>query len=423
MPINREPSWRRLDNAAKIFPPNSNKKDTKVFRFSCRLYETVDPAYLQQALDKTMLAFPLYACIMRKGLFWYYLEKSDIKPTISKEHKPPCSRIYNDNIKGLLFEVSYYKKKINLDVHHALTDGVGALQFLRTLTLNYLILAHSAELSDKKLSIDYDASHTEMESDGFINSSYAGKETGNPTPNNAYMFKGPKLEGNFLQVINGVVSVKEVLAEAHKYNTTLTVYLTSVLFYAICKQMPKRERIRPVVMAVPVNLRPYFKSASARNFFSVLHVPYQFSPDKEPALTEIIPYVQAFFHEELTTDKLQAKLNRLVSLERNYFTRVVPLIIKRPTLQLAHYLTNKDVTTSFSNTGKITMPSEVTSYIDCFDMCVSTTKIQACLCSFGDKLSISFTSPFISTDVQKHFFRELSNNGIHVTLATNLRDQ
>ena len=347
MPINREPSWQRLDNAAKIFPPNSNKKDTKVFRFSCRLYKTVNPTYLQQALDKTMLAFPLYACIMRKGLFWYYLEKSDIKPTVSEEHKPPCSRIYNDNIKGLLFEVSYYQKKINLDVHHALADGVGALQFLRTLTLNYLILAHPEALSDQKLSIDYDASHSEMETDDFVSNSYDGKETGNPTPNKAYMFKGPKLDGNFLQVINGVVSAKQVLAEAHKYDTTLTVYLTSVLFYAICKQMSKRERIHPVVMDIPVNLRPYFKSASARNFFSVLHVPYQFAPDKEPELAEIIPYVQNFFKEELTTDKLQAKLNRLVSLERNYFTRLVPLVLKRPTLQLAHYLTSKDVTTSF----------------------------------------------------------------------------
>ena len=163
-----------------------------------------------------------------------------------------------------------------------------------------------------------------METDGFVTNSFDGNKNDNPPPKKAYMFKGPRYDGNFLQVINGVVSVKEVLNEAHKYNTTLTVYLTSVLFYAISKQMTLRERNQPVVMDVPVNLRPYFKSASARNFFSVLHVPYYFKTEEEPNLAEIIPYVQNFFHEELTTDKLQAKLNRLVSLERNYFTRVVP---------------------------------------------------------------------------------------------------
>ena len=422
MQLKRETSWQRLDNAAKIFPPNSNKRDTKVFRFSCRLYEEVNPEILQQALDKTMRTFPLYASIMRKGLFWYYLEKSEIRAVVKEESKSPCSRIYNENIKNLLFEVTYFKKKINLDVHHALTDGVGALQFLRTLTLNYLTLAHADVFKDKTLYLDYDASHTEMETDGFITNSFDGKQYDNPTPNKAYMFKGPRYEGNFLQVINGVVSVKEVLNEAHKYHTTLTVYLTSVLFYAISKQMTMRERKQPVVMDVPVNLRPYFKSASARNFFSVLHVPYYFKPEEEPSLAEIIPYVQNFFHEELTTDKLQARLNRLVSLERNYFTRVVPLFLKKPTLKLAHYLTSKDVTTSFSNTGKVTMPAELVPYIKGFDMCVSTTKIQACLCSFGDRLSISFTSPLMSTEVQKHFFRELSRAGIKVTLSTNLGD-
>ena len=68
------------------------------------------------------------------------------------------------------------------------------------------------------------------------------------------------------------------------------------------------------------------------------------------------------------------------------------------------------------------MPDELIPYIKGFDMCVSTTKIQACLCSFGDRLSISFTSPLMSTEVQKHFFRELSHAGIKVTLSTNLGD-
>ena len=422
MKKNRESSWSRLDNAAKIFPPNSNKRDTKVFRFTCRLKEEINATILQQALDKTILSFPLYTSILRKGLFWYYFESSNIKPVVKLEDQSPCSPIYNPNIKSLLFQVSYYHKKINLEVHHALTDGVGSLQFLRTLTLNYLVLAHPKQLKDRSLSIDYDASFAEMEDDGFISNCSNGQKDGNPTPNKAYKLKGATLDSNFLQIINGVVSVKDVLNEAHKYHTTLTVYLTSVLFYAISKQMTRQDKSKPVVMAVPVNLRPYFKSMSARNFFSVLHMPYQFDPDCDSELVDIIKYVDTFFKEELKTEKFQAKMNHLVSLERNYFTRFVPLFIKSPTLKIAHFLTNKDVTTSFSNIGKVTMPDELIPYIDAFDVCVSTTKVQVCLSSFGDKLSISFTSPLISTEVQKYFFRELTRQGIHVTLATNIID-
>ena len=46
--------WRKLDNAAKIFPATSNKKDTRVFRFYCELKEPVDGSILQSALDKTI---------------------------------------------------------------------------------------------------------------------------------------------------------------------------------------------------------------------------------------------------------------------------------------------------------------------------------------------------------------------------------
>ena len=72
----KELTWSKLDNAAKIFPINSNKYDTKVFRFSCRLKEEIKAEILQNALDKTMHAFPMYGSIIRKGLFWYYFERT-----------------------------------------------------------------------------------------------------------------------------------------------------------------------------------------------------------------------------------------------------------------------------------------------------------------------------------------------------------
>ena len=65
--------WIRLDNAAKIFPPTTNEKDTKVFRLS-ELNEQVDKDILQQALDKTMIHFPLYRTILRKGVFGIILK-------------------------------------------------------------------------------------------------------------------------------------------------------------------------------------------------------------------------------------------------------------------------------------------------------------------------------------------------------------
>ena len=67
--------WRKLDNAAIAFPLVTGRNDSRVFRFYCQLKEEVDPDILQSALDQTMVKYPLFQADLRKGLFWFYLER------------------------------------------------------------------------------------------------------------------------------------------------------------------------------------------------------------------------------------------------------------------------------------------------------------------------------------------------------------
>ena len=69
--------WRKLDNAALAFPLVTGKNDTRVFRFYCQLKEEVAGEVLQTALDQTMEKYPLFQTVLRKGLFWFYLEHRD----------------------------------------------------------------------------------------------------------------------------------------------------------------------------------------------------------------------------------------------------------------------------------------------------------------------------------------------------------
>ena len=78
---------------------------------------------------------------MRKGLFWHYLEKSNLKPVVTEEFKEPCSNLYVRDKKSLLFEVTYYKRRINFEVFHVLTDGTGATCFLKEIVKHYIVLA------------------------------------------------------------------------------------------------------------------------------------------------------------------------------------------------------------------------------------------------------------------------------------------
>ena len=86
--------WRKLDNAALAFPLVTDKNDTRVFRFYCQLKEEVNSEILQQSLDQTMEKYPLFQAVLRKGLFWFYLERRDIHAIVKKEKRPPCSSLY-----------------------------------------------------------------------------------------------------------------------------------------------------------------------------------------------------------------------------------------------------------------------------------------------------------------------------------------
>lgn len=87
-----EPKWSRLDNAAKIFPSTSSKKDPKVFRFSCELTEPVDGQTLQFALIRPWKNFLFTAPYSNGGYFGI----------IRGQHPPTCCQA-----EGLLLRAVY----------------------------------------------------------------------------------------------------------------------------------------------------------------------------------------------------------------------------------------------------------------------------------------------------------------------------
>lgn len=418
---NKKPlHWSRLDNAAKIFPPTSSSRDTKVFRFACELYEEIDPEILQLALNHTLEVFPFYRSVLKKGMFWYYFETSRKIPKISEEATPLCSQIYNGDKKDLLFRVTYYKKRINLEVYHALSDGTGALHFLKTLVSYYIFEKYQEELHTKEAIIDYDASAMQKNDDSFLKYYSKEKKRGQTQKNQiAYHVHGERFSENRIGVIEGLLSSKALMEKAHEYHVTVTVLLASILICSIKNGMSVREQEKPVVITLPVNLRNFFPSESARNFFGVINVPYLFH-NQSDALEDVIRSVHQSFTKQLNTEHLQDNMNRLSRLEHNMAAKIVPLFFKNICLKTANFLSEREITAAFSNIGKITMPEEIASYIRLFDVFVSTKKIQTCVCSYQDHFMISFTSPFLNTDIQKNFFRTLVKMGLEVTITAGL---
>lgn len=407
-------NWRKLDNAAKVFPATANKRNTKVFRFYCELHEAVEQEYLQQAMEITLEKYPLFRSVLRQGMFWFYLEQNDYTPIVKEEKKPPCSILYTGDKIKYLFRVNYYKNRINFEVFHVLTDGTGATHFLQEIVKNYLYLKYREDgLEEVELTED-DQTTLDYEKDAFTK--YYSDETKNlkKKKKKAQQIRGIKTEYETLQVIEGVVDTKSILTKAKEHGVSLTVFLTAVFISAIHQEMSVRQEKNPVVMMVPVNLRNFFPTKSMTNFFGYIDPGYQFDQEKVHTLEDVIEAVKQYFDEELTEEKMAARMNEYTRLETNPFLRLTPLGMKNLGIQAGFATTVRDLTAIFSNMGVVKMPEAYEPYIKQFGVFTSTHKVELCMCSFKNRMVLNFTSYYDNINIQRNFFRILKNDGIAV---------
>ena len=402
-------NWRKLDNAALAFPLVTGENDTRVFRFYCQLKEEVDSDILQQALDRTMEKYPLFQAVLRKGLFWFYLEHSDIRALVKPETEPPCSRLYIPDKKSLLFQVSYYKERINFEVFHALTDGTGAMHFLQELVQNYLILAYPKK-NFPEIGRDKKTGRGNIEEDSFSQYYSSDIPKNREKKKAAVKLKGEKLVHSDMHISEVVLSVKEVHQKARSYGVSITVLLTAVMLCSIREEIPKNQQKRPVTLMIPVNLRNYFPSQSMTNFFGWIEVGYTFSDTT--TFEEVLADVKRQFEQELEKDKIAMHMNDYVRIEKNIFVRAVPLEIKKYFLMIGANLGSRSITAVYSNIGIIRLPEEYREYIRHFGIFASTNSLQMCSCSYGDEMVLGFTSKIPDDSIQRNFRRMLSEEEI-----------
>ena len=265
----RQIRWDKLDNTALIFPVVAGEGMTNTYRISVELSEDIQPELLQEALDIVLPKFNLFNVRLRMGVFWYYFEENNKPaPRVVGEELFPCRFIRANKNNSYLFDVSYYKNRINLEVFHVLTDGMGGMNFIRELTYQYLRLAHPQlkEQVEDKLS---DVTSLNMEDSFEKNYKKTTKKRGY-TYDRAYLIKLKKLQKGEFGVMHGLINIPELKAVTKKLGVSINEYLVAVFAWATYVQcLHKTPSKLPIRIAVPVNLRPYFNSNTTKNFFTI----------------------------------------------------------------------------------------------------------------------------------------------------------
>ena len=417
----RKKNWYLLDNAAKIFPCTANKNRPNMFSVGIELVEEINQAILQETIDMVLPRFPGYKVRLRKGLFWYYLEENN-KPYEVKEldsHLFDYGMLKRKN--GYLFDLAFYKNKINLTMFHCLTDGTGAMEFLKTIVYQYLKLT-GKKIGSEGIIMMPDAPSVNGEvNDNFL-TYYDKNKSKAPKENKAYHIEGTHFDYG-VGVINGVVSVEKVKALAKKYNVTLTTYLSALFTYALFLDAysPDNPIKKPVKLFIPVNMRKLFNDPTTRNFACYLRLESFLKPNI--TLDEIIADFDKQMKEKVNKDYLISVSNSNVKMERNLFMRLTPLFIKNIAMRIGYSMLGDSIQTiSLSNLGVIKFPKSMEKYIENihFDLGASYNIVKNFgVCSYTDKLNLSFSRRIIETGLEKQFFKLLTDQGIDVEISSN----
>ena len=416
--MERNSKWYQLDNAAKIIPSTAKGGNTRVFRITCELKEEVDPQILQEALDQTITDFPHFNCVLRKGLFWYYLDARNMRALVTEDNLPACSPIYFEGRKNLLYRVNYFHKRINLEMFHVLADGTGAFVFFRALITCYLSLKYDLQIQSEPKETSSKSEKTTDAFRQFYQRQKGLKQLKEMSAKKAYHLRGDWDENLLPHLIEGTVSTGRFIEVAHQYHTSVGILATSIYIAAVIDEMSLRDQKKAVVVSVPVNLRKYFPSDTTRNFFGVINV--SFDPTHfDGQLESILSEVKASFQKQLSQDRILQTMNSYAALEHNIAIQMVPLFLKDLAIWGLNNRAKNGVTSTMSNLGNIEMPEETVPYIDRFCAFMTAPSEQICVSSFQDRMVFGEVTAYTTHEVMLHFFRRLSAMGIPVELASN----
>lgn len=395
----------------------ANENLSNVFRISVILKEEIEPELLEQALEEVLPWFGGFKVKLKRGFFWYYFEENKRSPYIEQESNWPCRYIDPKSSQLYLFRVSYFRCRINLEVFHAVTDGMGAVNFLRELTLRYLELKKGMA---KPSGGPREGLSTQLE-DSYL-------KNYRKIPSRRYSSRPAlRLTGRYIpfggeSVVHGYVQTQSLKEVCHKKGVSITKYLTACLIWSICQEyMEGKPEERHIGVNLPINLRAFFGSNTASNFFAVTGIDYK-PGERMGDFEEILETVCSQMDEKIVKEKLEETISYNVSNEKKWYVRIIPLFVKWLALGFIFRRNDRAHTITLSNIGLISIDGEYQDDIEGFQMLIGVSKRQPAkcgVCSYGSRTVITFTKVFLDSRLEERFFGRLRDDGIPVELESN----
>ncbi len=323
------------------------------------------------------------------------------------------------------FRVIVYKNRIAVEFFHSLTDGTGALVFLKNLLAEYLEQKYSISVPLEYGVVDRKQKPADEETeDSFLK--VAGEVSQSRKDSNAWRMSGEAEAQGFLNLTCFKLPVKEVIDKAHEYNTTLTVFLSAVMMRALLnlqkEKTPSLKRQKRIKLLIPVNLRSLYPSKTLRNF-AMFTIPEIDPRLGEYTLEEIIKVIYHKMGAEITKKHMSSVIAANVNDEKNLFLRVAPLPLKNIVMKTVfNSVGEKKSCLTLSNLGLVKFPEIMKKYITRMDFILGVQAAAPYNCgvvSYDDTVYVNFIRNICQPELERHFYYVLKEAGIEATLESN----
>ena len=413
--------WMRLDNAAKIFPTTSRDPSASIFRVSVTLAESLRLPELERALRAMVDRCPYYQVHLRRGFFWFYLQRHRSYPKIELMPDHPMTTISLRRHGEQLMRVLARDRTVAIDFSHVLTDGYGAMQFLGSLVVEYLRLT-GRDIPPGDTLMDPRDEPPDDEFEDAYQRVYRKGPPKAPTPAPAYHVGGvPYLRG--YRTVNARMPLDQALATAKRYGGTLTEYLVAAYMCSIADihRTQAASVIKPrssiIRIEVPVNMRRLHPSATMRNFSLFV------SPEIDLRLgdysrADVVRRVHHQMNIQVDANELARQIVRNVGGERLWFVRVLPRVVKYAYLvYVRRTVGDRSYSGVLSNLGPFNLPPEAAPFVSSAGMTLGPSPHNKTCCavaSFNGVLYVTVGSVIQNRAVERGLFRALASDGIDV---------
>lgn len=402
------PARYKIDSVSNLYPALGGH----VYRLCVSLKDAVERETLQKALSNMPARFPIMCSHLERTFFGYcHVAATDYD--IISEGEPFIRHPEMFDTEKPSFQLYIRGNRIAMDVFHGNGDGSAAIEFLKALVADYLLLRAGQPPVQSKPPREEDLK------DPYVQYYKRAKPASLLEKGSYHLHLSYPADYWYSRFSCISADLKQAKQYARSIGCTINDLLCGVLTLAIFQNTDAKDSEFPVTLSAPIDLRKHYGSHSQRNFafYSNMRLKAEDAVDLETVTKRVHTLMQS----ATSAEALQRGVAVTYKAANNPAVQWTPRALREFVIRKAYrHVAGGGITTTLSNIGYHTLPPEVADQVERFEMYLGPGRgsINAAAVGFGGQISLCITCGSEDAVLENAVCALLSACGIQTSITS-----